>query len=69
MGASYRMVVDMAEAGAFRSITWPGQSGHAGSPHYADQAADHIAGRFVDLASDWPTIESTATLRTTLKPQ
>ena len=69
MGASYRMVVDMAESGALRSITWPGQSGHAGSPHYADQAADHLAGRFVDLVSEWPTIEATATLRTTLSPQ
>lgn len=68
MGASYRMVTSLGEDPVFRSITWPGQSGHPGSPHYADQAADHIAGRFVDLVTDWPTIESTANLRTTLLP-
>ncbi len=69
MGASYRMAVDMGESGAYRSITWPGQSGHPGSPHYADQAVDHIAGRFVDLESDWGAIEASATRRTTLNPQ
>lgn len=69
MGASYRMVVDMGASGPFRSITWPGQSGHPGSPHYADQAADHIAGRFFDLESRWSDIEATATLRTTLLPE
>lgn len=68
MGASYRMVVGMSAQADFRSVTWPGQSGHPGSPHYADQAADHIAGRFIELVSDWPTIESTTTLRTTLTP-
>jgi penicillin amidase len=68
MGASYRMVVAMGQQADFRSITWPGQSGHPGSPHYADQAAHHIAGRFIALESDWSKIESTATLRTTLTP-
>lgn len=68
MGASYRMVVSLAASGAFRSITWPGQSGHPGSPHYADQAADHLAGRYRDLPTEWSQIESVAALRTTLVP-
>ncbi len=68
MGASYRMVTNMGANPVFRSITWPGQSGHPGSPHYADQAADHIAGRFIELETDWPTLEATADLRTTLTP-
>lgn len=69
MGASYRMVLDMGPNADFRSITWPGQSGHPGSPHYADQAGDHLAGRFVQLVTDWPAIEKTSILRTTLEPR
>jgi penicillin amidase len=68
MGASYRMVTSLGAPPIFHSITWPGQSGHPDSPHYADQADDHVAGRFVELVTDWPTIESTAILRTTLVP-
>ena len=69
MGASYRMVLDMRPDAEFRSITWPGQSGHPGSPHYADQASDHLAGKFVQLVTDWPTLEKTSKLRTTLEPR
>lgn len=68
LGASYRMVTNMGPNPVFRSITWPGQSGHPGSPHYADQTDDHRTGQFVELVTDWPTIESTAVLRTTLEP-
>jgi len=62
-GASNRMVHQMGPHPVFRSITWPGQSGHPGSPHYADQTGDHRTGHFVDLVTDWPTIESTLHLR------
>ncbi len=63
LGASYRMVTNMGPHPVFRSITWPGQSGHPGSPHYADQTGDHRTGHFVELVTDWPTIESTLHLR------
>ncbi len=35
-GASYRQVVDLADPGAGGMITFGGQSGHIGSPHYDD---------------------------------
>ena len=35
-GQSYRHVVDLAEPRAGRMVTFGGQSGHIGSPHYAD---------------------------------
>lgn len=37
-GATYRLVADLSPGGALRATTTTGQSGHPGSPHYADQA-------------------------------
>lgn len=36
-GSTYRMVADLSPAGGLRATTTTGQSGHPGSPHYADQ--------------------------------
>lgn len=44
--ASYRMIVDLADLDASVSLCPVGQSGHPGSPHYADQLADWQAGRY-----------------------
>ncbi|HEX2033488.1 MAG TPA: penicillin acylase family protein [Chloroflexota bacterium] len=37
-GSTYRLVADLAPGGGLRATTTTGQSGHPGSPHYADQA-------------------------------
>ncbi|RME43658.1 MAG: penicillin acylase family protein, partial [Chloroflexi bacterium] len=43
--ASYRMIVDLADLERSVAVCPPGQSGHPGSPHYADQLPDWLAGR------------------------
>ncbi|MBL9085944.1 MAG: penicillin acylase family protein [Planctomycetia bacterium] len=48
VGASFRQVVDLADPeGSARMITFGGQSGHAGSRHFADLSAVWRAGGFV----------------------
>jgi penicillin G amidase len=38
MGASYRMVADLADPRRrLSAVSIPGESGHPGSPHYGDQ--------------------------------
>ena len=50
VGASYRHVVDMADPeGSARMIMYGGQSGHVGSPHYADLTPRWRAGRFLPM--------------------
>jgi penicillin G amidase len=45
-GAEYRIVVDFAEPHQFLAVQNIGNSGQPGSPHYADQFADWLAGRY-----------------------
>jgi penicillin G amidase len=52
MGASYRVLADLAAPDTMRVVCWPGQSGHAGSPHYADQVATYLADGLYDLPWD-----------------
>jgi penicillin amidase len=37
-GATYRLIADLSPGGGMVATTTTGQSGHPGSPHYADQA-------------------------------
>ena len=37
-GATYRLLADLSPGGGLMATTTTGQSGHPGSPHYADQA-------------------------------
>jgi acyl-homoserine lactone acylase PvdQ len=51
LGASYRMVVDLAdEHGGMWAIHIPGSSGHPASPHYDDQVSPWSEGAFHYLA-------------------
>jgi penicillin amidase len=45
-GAEYRMVVDFAEPDRFLAVQNIGNSGQPGTPHYADQFDDWLAGRY-----------------------
>jgi penicillin amidase len=50
-GAGYRMIADLADPNAgLLSIDAGSQSGHPGSPHYDDQLADWLAGRYFELS-------------------
>lgn len=54
VGASYRHVVDLADPGGGRMITFGGQSGHAGSPHYADLTPLWRAGEMLPMRLEEP---------------
>ncbi len=63
-GANYRLLVDLADAPAqMWSLDAAGPSGQPGSPHYANQFAEWLAGRFQRIGLDrdavWPTIRNT----------
>jgi len=64
MGASYRFITDLGSPESMRSITWPGQSGHPGSAHYADQVVPYLADDYFDAI----TLDSEATVRIRLVP-
>ncbi len=49
VGASYRHVIDMAAPEAGRMITFGGQSGHAGSPHYGDLTPLWLEGKTLPM--------------------
>lgn len=48
-GASYRQVVDLGDAEPGRMITFGGQSGHVGSPHYDDLSPLWLRGETVPM--------------------
>jgi penicillin amidase len=52
-GAGYRMITDLASSPpTLWAVDAQSQSGHPGSPHYADQLADWLAGRYHPLSLD-----------------
>ena len=55
MGASYRMVADLADPRrGIWAVGLAGASGHPGSPHYADQVAEWCEGGYHYLPMDDP---------------
>jgi penicillin amidase len=51
-GATYRLVADLSPGGGLRTTSTTGQSGHPGSPHYADQARLWLEDDYLTLPLD-----------------
>jgi penicillin amidase len=51
-GATYRLVADLSPGGSTFATTTTGQSGHPGSPHYADQVPLWLEDSYHPLAFD-----------------
>ena len=67
-GANYRLIVDLAETPArMWSLDAAGPSGQPGSPHYANQFGDWLAGRYHQISLERDDVH--ATIRTTLTLQ
>jgi len=68
-GAGYRMIVDMSIAPPeLWAVDAGSQSGHPGSPHYADQLADWLAARYHRVPLVWSEVEAIAKSRLVLEP-
>ena len=64
MGASYRMVADLADPRMpLRAVDVAGVSGHPGSPHYDDQIALWSAGEYHEFRLDGQTAAAGPALR------
>lgn len=59
-GASYRQVVDMGDPEGARMVTFGGQSGHVGSPHYDDLTPLWLEGKTLPMRLD--TLPENATV-------
>jgi penicillin amidase len=62
-GASYRQVVDLARIEDARMITFGGQSGHPGSPHYDDLTPLWREGKFIPMRLEKGPTTVTRTVR------
>jgi penicillin amidase len=51
-GATYRLIADLSSAGGIVVTATTGQSGHPGSPHYADQVSFWLEDRYRPIAFD-----------------
>ena len=67
-GPHYRFLCDLAEPGLAEGTNTAGNSGSPASPHYADQLADWLVGRYHQLWMDRATIEANAEGRLRLEP-
>ncbi len=67
VGASYRIISSLDPASATWTITWPGHSGHPGSPHYGDQVEFHRTGQYVQIPYLWPDVLADAQSTTVIE--
>ncbi len=67
IGANYRLLADLAEGGLW-ACDAAGQSGHPGSPHYADQLATWLSSGYHFLPLDRNDALQQAETRMTLTP-
>lgn len=69
-GANYRLIVDVAESPAcLWSLDAAGPSGQPGSPHYADQFGDWLAGRYRQVPLERDAVRATISHTRTLQPK
>ncbi|HET9658766.1 MAG TPA: penicillin acylase family protein [Thermomicrobiales bacterium] len=68
IGAIYRVISGLGPDIHTQTVSWPGQSGQPGSPHYADQVERHLAGDYFSLPFQWHEVEARATSTTRLDP-
>ncbi len=69
-GANYRLIVDLAESPArLWSLDAAGPSGQPGSPHYADQFGDWLAGRYRQVPLEREAVRATISHTRTLQPK
>ena len=68
-GASFRMVLDVGQWDASRTINSPGQSGDPFSAHYRDMAPLWAAGKYVPLLYSRPAVEAAAAEAIALNPR
>ncbi len=69
MGANYRLVVEVGSNPAeLRSVDATGQSGHPGSPNYADQLPEWLASRRHVIPLDRDRVHTEARTKLILKP-
>ena len=68
-GANYRLIVDLAETPArLWSLDAAGPSGQPGSPHYANQFGDWLAGRYHQISLERDDVHATISTTLTLQP-
>ncbi len=68
-GASFRMVLDLADWDRSLATNAPGQSGQPGSPHFDDLIAGWDQGRYFPLAFSRAKVEAVAQARLVLEPK
>ena len=66
--ASWRQILDVGRWDASRGVHTTGQSGHPASPHYDDQIALWLEGRYHPLAWSRAAVDEQAEARLTLEP-
>lgn len=68
IGPIYRVISQLDPSARTEAVSWPGQSGHPGSPHYQDQVDRHLTGEYFDVPFDWSDVLAQATAETKLLP-
>jgi penicillin amidase len=69
VGPPFRFVADLANLGESMGVLAPGQSGVPTSPHYDDQIADWLSGRYHRLLFDREDVERCGGIRLELVPE
>ena len=69
IGPIYRVIAQLGPDSHTEAVSWPGQSGHPGSPHYDDQIERHLSGAYYRVPFRWEDVIAQATTQTDLLPE